>query len=100
MKLKIYIRNKEYIIDEDSLILDNGVIYQLVSHRVSWTDASAPVMSKKMFKDLKTLAYVFTNEELKEQSKKRYISDCTLYKFDIERMSKFKDYRIEGEKYD
>lgn len=100
MKLKIYIRNKEYIIDENSLILDNGAIYQLVSHRVSWIDASSPVISKKMFKDLKTLAYVYTNEDLKEESKRRYISDCTLYKFDIKRMSKHKDYRIEGEVYE
>lgn len=42
-------------LDEKDLVLDNGACYQIVTKRVGGLDWYYPVMSKKLFHDLKNL---------------------------------------------
>ena len=48
-----------------------------------------PIMSKKLFHDLRKLELIFTSEELKKDAIKKYgTSVITYWKFSIERMQK------------
>lgn len=58
-------------LDEKDLILDNGACYQIVTKKVGGFDWYYPIMSKKLFHDLKKLELIFTS-----------------WKFNIERMQK------------
>lgn len=77
-------------LDDKDLILDNGACYQIVTKKVGGCDWHYPVMSKKLFHDLKKLELIFTSEGLKQDAIKKYgTSVITYWKFDIERMQKF-----------
>jgi hypothetical protein len=76
-------------LDEKDLVLDNGACYQIVTKRVGGLDWYYPVMSKKLFHDLKKLELIFTSEGLKQDAIKKYgTSAITYWKFNIERMQK------------
>lgn len=59
-------------LDEKDLILDNGACYQIVTKKVGGFDWYYPIMSKKLFHDLRKLELIFTSEELKEEAIKKY----------------------------
>ena len=88
IKLKV----SRYIleIDKNDLILDNGVCYQIITKEVGKTNCKhSPVMSKKLFSDLKKCELIFTSEELRKIAIRKYNSgSIMLWKFDIERMKK------------
>ena len=75
-------------IDENDLILDNGACYQIVTKMTCSGWYQYPrIMSKKLFKDLKKLDLVFTNEELHQLAVSKYDSETlTFWKFHIDRM--------------
>lgn len=76
-------------LDEKDLILDNGACYQIVTKKVGGFDWHYPIMSKKLFNDLKKLELIFTSEVLKQDAIKKYgTSVITYWKFNIERMQK------------
>ena len=77
-------------IDENDLILDNGACYQIITKVVgSGFDKTSPIMSKKLFADLKKCELIFTSERLRQASIKKYGSHVvTFWKFDIDRMKK------------
>lgn len=87
-KLKVG-RNIFEVTDND-LILDNGACYQIITKEVGTAfDRYPPLMSKKLFSELKKCGLVFTNEALKQNATKQYGSSVvTYYKFDIQRMEK------------
>lgn len=78
-------------IDENDLILDNGSCYQIVTQQIvrGW-DKYPPVMSKKLFADLKKCEFIFTNENLKQAALKKYGSHgLTFWKFNIDKMKQY-----------
>lgn len=76
-------------LDEKDLILDNGACYQIVTKKVGGSDWHYPIMSKKLFNDLKNLKLVFTSEGLRQYAVNKYSSSVmTYWKFNIERMKK------------
>lgn len=76
-------------LDEKDLILDNGACYQIVTKKVGRFNWHYPIMSKKLFHDLKKLELIFTSEGLKQNAIKKYgTSVMTYWKFNIERMQK------------
>lgn len=77
-------------IDENDLILDNGVCYQIVTKEIgTGFYKSSPVMSKKLFSELKKLEFIFTSDGLRLQAEKRYgHTGLTYWKFNIDRMKK------------
>ena len=76
-------------LDEKDLILDNGACYQIVTKKVGGFDQYYPIISKKLFNDLRKLELIFTSEELKQDAIKKYgTSVITYWKFNIERMQK------------
>lgn len=86
VKLKV----GRYILDinEKDLILDNGACYQIITKEVGHGfNSSIPVISKKLFTDLKKCGLIFTSEELMRLAVEKYnVSGMTYYKFDIEKM--------------
>jgi len=75
-------------IKEDDLIFDNGVCYQIITQKVG-TDKSYPIMSKKLFNDLKKTGLIFTNDRLKLAAMNKYNDACFIFwKFDISRMER------------
>lgn len=77
-------------IDKNDLILDNGACYQIITKEVGKINCRhSPIMSKKLFNDLKRCAIIFTNEELKQMAIKKYDTNkFSLWKFDIDWMKK------------
>ena len=75
-------------IDENDLILDNGACYQIVTKEVGCgLNSYIPVMSKKLFNDLKRCELIFTSEGLKQDAINNYgISSLTYWKFNVEKM--------------
>lgn len=75
-------------IDKNDLILDNGVCYQIVTKKVGRANCKHnPIMTKKLFNDLKKCELIFTNEELKRMAIRKYnIDGIVFWKFDIDRM--------------
>lgn len=85
MKINRYIKT----IGKDDLILDNGACIQVVTQNGSWGDYNyAPlVMSKKLFKDLKTRSFIFVDEELTKKANEPYKNPfLNYYRFDIDRL--------------
>lgn len=75
-------------IDDNDLILDNGACCQIITKKFGYGFKQVhPIMSKKLFSDLKKCNLIFTSEELKQRAIERY-GNCvqTYYKFNIERM--------------
>lgn len=77
-------------IDKNDLILDNGTCYQIITKEVGKIDCRhSPVMSKKLFSDLRKYELIFTNEELRQTAIRKYNTDkFSLWKFDIDWMKK------------
>lgn len=77
-------------IDKNDLILDNGACYQIITKEVgSGNCKHSPVMSKKLFSDLRKYELIFTNEELRQMTIRKYNTDkFSLWKFDIDWMKK------------
>lgn len=77
-------------INEKDLILDNCVCYQIVTKEIGYgSNKSIPIMSKKLFNDLKKLELIFTSEGLRLAAIKTYGSQVvTFWKFNINRMEK------------
>lgn len=88
--VKLKVGRKILDISENDLILDNGACYQIVTQKVcKGFDWHYPIMSKKLFNDLKKLELIFTSEGLKQDAIKKYgTSVITYWKFNIERMQK------------
>lgn len=75
-------------IDENDYILDNGACYQIITKKIgSGFNQISPLMSKKLFNELKKLEFIFTSDGLKLQAEKRYgHTGLTYWKFNIDRM--------------
>lgn len=75
-------------IDENDLILDNGSCYQIVTKRVGFGfNKSIPLMSKKLFGDLKKCELIFTSEGLRQAAIKKYGNHVmTYWKFNVNKM--------------
>ena len=75
-------------IDENDLILDNGACYQIVTKKIgSGFNKTTPLMSKKLFSDLKKCELIFTSEGLRLAAIKKYGNHVQTYrKFNVERM--------------
>lgn len=85
MKINRYIKP----IGKDDLILDNGACIQVVTQQGSWSawDYSSLTMSKKLFKDLKTCAFIFVDEERTKKANEPYkVPFLTYYRFDIDKL--------------
>jgi len=77
-------------IDENDLILDNGACYQIITKRIGFGfNESIPVMSKKLFADLKKCELIFTSEGLRQTAIEKYgNSVVAFWKFNIDKMQK------------
>ena len=83
--IKLKVGRNILTIDEDNLILDNGVCYQIVTKEVGhgW-NSYYPVMSKSLFNKLKKLGFVSTNSMLKEKAGAKFrCSGVTYWQFNI-----------------
>lgn len=87
VKVELKIGHRTFQISERDLVLDNGSCAQVVSQEIfkGW-GTYAPVMSKKMFNDMKKLGFLYTNDELKDRCHKNHADFCTYYAFDIPAM--------------
>lgn len=90
MDIQLKIGREVYNINENDVVMDNGSCIQVITKKVGtlWEGYHALKMSKKLFKDLRTCGYLYTNELINKMWNGRYLGTATLYKFDIERMSK------------
>lgn len=88
MQLKV--GRKIIDIDKNDLILDNSACYQIVTKEIgTGFYKPSPVMSKKLFNELKKLEFIFTSDGLKLQAEKQYgHTGLTYWKFNIDRMQK------------
>lgn len=77
-------------IDENDLILDNGSCYQIVTKQNSFgLNKSIPVMSKKLFNELRKCGLVFTSEGLRQAAEEEYEhSGLKYWMFDVVTMQK------------
>ncbi len=77
-------------IDENDLILDDGACYQIITKRIGFGfNESIPVMSKKLFADLKKCELIFTSERLRQAAIEKYgNSVVAFWKFNIDKMQK------------
>lgn len=84
---ELKIGRNTFKITEKDLVLDNGSCAQVITQEVfkGW-GTYAPVMSKKMFRDMKNLGFLYTNDDLKERCHKNHADFCTYYAFDIQAM--------------
>lgn len=75
-------------INEKDIILDNSACYQIITKEVGRIGCKhSPVMSKKLFNDLKERGAVYTNENLRKMAAMRYKTEtCVFYKFDLEKL--------------
>lgn len=88
--IKLKVGRYIWDIDENDLILDNGACYQIITKKFGYGfKQTHPMMSKKLFLDLKKCDLIFTSEGLRQKAIERY-GNCvqTYYKFNIERMKK------------
>lgn len=88
--VKIKVGRNILDINENDLILDNGACYQIITKRIGFGfNESIPVMSKKLFSDLKKCGLIFTSEGLRQASVEKY-GNCvvTFWKFDVDQMKK------------
>ena len=77
------------LIGKNDLIFDNGACIQVTTQKGSFGDYSfSPlIMSKKLFKNLKTRGFIFVDEERTKNANATYEKQfLTYYRFDIDRM--------------
>lgn len=88
--VRLKVGRKILDIDENDLILDNGACYQIITKKIGFGfNESIPMMSKKLFNDLKKCELIFTSEELRQAAIKKYGSSVmTFWKFDVNQMKK------------
>lgn len=86
--VKLKVGRNELNIDENDLILDNGVCYQIVTKTIGFGfNESIPIMSKKLFNDLKKCELIFTNEGLRQAAIRKYGNHVVAFwKFNVNRM--------------
>lgn len=84
-KIKLKIGRQIYNIGAKDIIMDNGAIVQLITQNGLFRDwtYTVPVLSKKLFKDLKTCCFIFEDQKL---IKKYNNLKLVYYRFNIERM--------------
>lgn len=86
MKINRYIKP----IGKDDLILDNGACIQVTTQHgesLGWGSFANLKMSKKLFKDLKTCAFIFVDEERTKKANEPYEAPfLTYYRFDIDKL--------------
>jgi len=84
-KIKFKIGRKVYNIGANDILMDNGALVQLTTQNGPFRDwtYTVPVLSKKLFKDLKTRCFIFEDQEL---TKKYSNLKLVYYRFNIERM--------------
>lgn len=84
-KIKLKIGRKVYNIGANDILMDNGVSVQLTTQNGPFRDwaYTVPVLSKKLFKDLKARCFIFEDQEL---TKKYSNLKLVYYRFNIERM--------------
>lgn len=83
-------------LNENDIVMDNGACIQVITRYTGKGFDKYPVkMSKKLFADLKTVGYLYTNAQLGELSRKKYGGRVILYKFNIDAMCEHKEYQIE-----
>lgn len=89
---KVKIKIGRYIkhIDKDDLILDNGACIQVTTQTgesLGWGRFAYLKMSKKLFKDLKTCAFIYVDEAKTRKANEPYSKPfLTYYRFDIDRL--------------
>lgn len=68
-KIKLKIGRKIYNIGADDILMDNSVSVQLITQNGPFRDwaYTVPVLSKKLFKDLKTCCFIFKDQELAKE---------------------------------
>lgn len=88
--VKLKVGRNVFDIDENDLILDNGACYQIVTKMIGYGfNKSIPVMSKKLFNDLKKCELIFTSESLRQSAIDEYKNHVvTFWKFNVDRMQK------------
>lgn len=84
-KIKLKIGRKIYNIGANDILMDNGALVQLTTQNGPFRDwtYTVPVLSKKLFKDLKACCFIFEDQEL---TKKYSNLKLVYYRFNIERM--------------
>ena len=100
MKINRYVK----CIGKDDLILDNGACIQVVTQAGSWShvyyDYAPLLMSKKLFKDLKTCGFIYIDEKLTKKANEPYKNPfLTFYRFDIDQMIKSGGYKVVEESH-
>ena len=91
MKINRYVKH----IGKDDLILDNGACIQVTTQKGAWIewDYAPLIMSKKLFKDLKTCGFIYVDKAKTNKANEKY-KHLTYYRFDIERMIKSGGYTV------
>ncbi len=90
MVVKLKVGRNILDIDENDLILDNGACYQIITKEVGYAfDKSIPIMSKKLFNDLKKCELIFTSEGLRQAAINKYGNHVVAFwKFNVNQMHK------------
>lgn len=87
VKIELKIGHHIFAISEQDMVLDNGSCAQVITQKLfkGWNEYS-PTMSKKLFRDMKNLGFLYTNDELEDRCHKKYGDFCTFYAFNIPAM--------------
>lgn len=88
--VKLKVGRNVFDIDKNDLILDNGACYQIITKRLSsGHNKYCPIMSKKLFAELKKCELIFTSEGLRQAAIKKYGGNVvTFWKFNVDEMKK------------
>lgn len=86
MKTEITVNRKTFTIDDTDLILDNGACYQILSKNTDGKYCFYHDLSKKLFRELRTLGGVYTSEGLRLNAVRNHAPCCTYWKFNVEYM--------------
>ena len=89
-KVKIKIGRYIKSIGQDDLILDNGACIQVTTQTgasLGWGQFAHLQMSKKLFRDLKSCAFIYVDESKTRKANEPYENPfLTYYRFDIDRL--------------
>lgn len=88
--IELQIRKRCFQFNENDIILDNGSIFQVITKEIAnGFDKSPLIFPKKLFKELKTCAFVYEDTDSTAVSRKTYSNpNLNCYKFNIPRMVK------------